>query len=147
MKANKGIPILISLDAQSAANSQPEDAIRLITTGELYESAEETVLRYEESLDEQEPPQKIELSLRRDGITMTRKGTSEGKMVFQKGHRYESQYHTPFGDMDLALFCTRADYQKGKNGGELTLQYQLDLGGQFAAMHDMRLHWTRKKEG
>ena len=78
-------------------------------------------------------------------VSMTRKGTSEGKMVFQKGHRYESQYHTPFGDMDLALFCTRADYQKEKNGGELTLQYQLDLGGQYAAMHGRKRHPTFRR--
>ncbi len=144
MAAKKGIPILISLDAQSSAEG--EDTLRLITTGELFERADETVIRYEESLDEQEPPQKIELTVRGDVITMSRRGAIDANMVFRKGRRYESRYRTPYGEMDLALFCTRASVTRADGGGELSLQYQLDLGGQYAAVHDMKLHWMRKKE-
>jgi uncharacterized beta-barrel protein YwiB (DUF1934 family) len=146
MAAKKGVPILISLDAQSTAGGRPEDGMRLITTGKLYENQNETVIRYEESLDEKEPPQKIRLSIRDGVITMSRKGSYDADMVFQKGKRYESQYRTPYGVMDMALYCTRADVVRAQNGGEISLQYQLDLGGQFAAMHDMKLHWMRKKE-
>jgi uncharacterized beta-barrel protein YwiB (DUF1934 family) len=145
MAAKKGIPILISLDAQSTAAGKPEEILRLITSGELIERAGETVIRYEESLDEKEPPQKIELTVQEDAITMSRRGSVDANMVFRQGRRYESQYRTPFGVMDLALFCTKASFTRESDGGELALQYQLDLGGQFAAMHDMKLHWMRKK--
>jgi uncharacterized beta-barrel protein YwiB (DUF1934 family) len=147
MRANKGVPILISLDAQTITDGQPEDVIRLITTGELVENLGETIIRYDESLEENEPPHHIELKLGADAITMSRMGTFEGNMVFSKGRRYESQYHTPYGDMDLALYCTQARYRKANDSGEIRLQYQLDFGGQYAAMHDMKLHWVRKKEG
>jgi len=146
MAAIKSIPILISLDAQSNTEGQPEDTMRLITTGELIEKQDEVVIRYEESIDESEPPQKIEVTVRDGVITMSRKGTYDANMVFQKGQRYESQYHTPFGDLDMALYCTRATFTIDKEGGEMALQYQLDLGGQFAAVHEMRLHFMRKKE-
>lgn len=145
MTAKKGIPILISLDAQTNADGDKEDVMRLITTGELIETQQETVIRYEETLDEKEPPQKIELRIGHDSVIMSRKGAFNANMVFIKGHRYESQYHTPYGVLDMALFCTKADYTSDKDGGELQLQYQLDLSGQFAAMHDMKLHWMRKK--
>ena len=56
-------------------------------------------------------------------------------MVFQKGRRYESQYHTPYGTLDMALYCTRASFAQDLEGGELALQYQLDVSGQYAAMH------------
>ena len=146
MAAVKGIPILISLDAQSTTDGQPEDTMRLVTTGELFETPDEVMIRYEESLDENEPPQQIEMSVHNHVITMNRKGTYDANMVFQKGQRYESQYHTPFGDLDMALYCTRASYTADREGGEISLQYQLDLSGQFAAVHDMRLHFMRKRE-
>ncbi len=146
MTARKeGIPILISLDAKSAADGQPEDVMRMITSGELFEKKDETIIRYEENLDENEPPQQIELALRNDGITMSRNGTIKADMVFQKGKRYESQYHTPYGVLDMALYCIKADFSHNQDGGEIALLYQLDLGGQYAAVHDMRLHWMRKK--
>ena len=146
MAAIKGIPILISLDAQSNTENQPEDTMRLITTGELIEKTDETLIRYEESLDENEPPQKIEIAIRGPVITMSRHGKFEANMVFQKGSRYESQYHTPFGDLDMALYCTRAAYTADPEGGELVLQYQLDVSGQYAAVHEMHLHYMRKKD-
>jgi uncharacterized beta-barrel protein YwiB (DUF1934 family) len=145
MATGKGIPILISLDAQTTADGRPEDGVRLITTGEMFENPGETLIRYEESLDEEEPPQKIELIIRKDVITLSRSGKYDANMVFQKGRRYESQYRTPYGNLDMALYCTRANVVRAGNGGEISLQYQLDLGGQYAAMHDMKLHWMRKK--
>lgn len=146
MASVKGIPILISLDAQSTTDEQPEDTMRLITTGELWKKPDQTLIRYEESLDENEPPQQIEITIQNEVVTMSRKGTYDANMVFQKGRRYESQYHTPFGALDMALFCTRASYSSDEDGGELALQYQLDVSGKFAAVHDMKLHWIRKKE-
>ena len=59
MAKKKGIPILISLDAQSSTDGHVEEPIRMITTGEMFEHADETVIHYEESLDESESPQKI----------------------------------------------------------------------------------------
>ena len=146
MGAIKSIPILISLDAQSTTDGQPEDTMRLITTGELIEQPDETIIRYEESIDESEPPQKIEMRIKNATITMSRQGSIDANMVFQKGQRYESQYHTPYGDLDMALYCTKATYTRDAEGGEISLQYQLDLSGQYAAVHDMKLHFMRKKD-
>ena len=146
MAATKSTPILISLDAQTNTDGQPEDTMRLITTGELIEKPNETLIRYEESLDEREPPQKIEITIRDHIITMSRQGTYDSNMVFQKGKRYESLYRTPFGELDMALYCTKATYTHDAESGEISLQYQLDLSGQYAAMHDLRLHYLRKKE-
>ena len=70
MTADKGIPILISLDAQSNTDGQPEDTMRLITTGILLEKPDETIIRYQESLDENEPPQQIEITVRDGVVTM-----------------------------------------------------------------------------
>lgn len=146
MGAVKGVPILISLDAQSTTEGQPEDTMRLITTGQLFETPDATVIQYEETFDEKEPPQKIEITIRDQAITMQRRGAFEANMVFQKGQRYESQYRTPYGELGMALYCTKAQYSKDQEGGEVALQYQLDLSGQFAAMHDMKLHYLRKKD-
>lgn len=146
MEATKGIPILISLDAQSTTDGQPEETMRMITTGELFETPGETVIRYEETLDEGTSAQKVKLTIRDHMITMDRNGTFDTSMVFQKGKRFEGQYRTPYGAIAMALYCTKAQFSQDREGGEMSLQYQLDLSGQYAAMHDMRLHFLRKKD-
>ena len=146
MGASKGIPILISLDAYTNTDGQPQDTMRLITTGQLFEDDNETVIKYEETLDENEPPHRISITVRDRVITMDRQGSMAANMVFHKGKRFESQYQTPYGVMDMALYCTKAAFTRDNaGGGEIALQYQLDLSGQYAAMHDMKLHFMRKK--
>jgi len=145
MNAEKGIPILISLDAKFTTEGQAEDSMRLITTGELRKDAGGYVIRYEESIDEDQPPHQIEIAMHNDVISMNRRGSFEADMVFEKGKRFESRYRTPYGAMEMAVFCTKANYVVDSNGGEIALQYQLDLGNQYAAMHNMNYHFMRKK--
>ena len=146
MGANKGTPILISLDSVTSTDEQPEETMRMITTGELIEKADETLIRFEETIDESEAPQKIEIAVNGSVITMRRRGVYDVDMVFQKDQRYEGQYKMPFGAMDMALYCVKAAYTRDSDGGEVALRYQLDLSGQYAAMHDLRLHFMRKKD-
>ena len=38
------------------------------------------------------------------------------------GCRYEGSYHTPYGDMELAVYCTRLRYDLGEDGGRGTAE-------------------------
>lgn len=126
------------------ANAQ-EDTVSLITSGELIETENgDRLLCYDEILDESTPAQHVTLLFSGDTVTMDRTGAYQAKLVFARGTRYEGQYQTPYGDMDMAVYCTKLSYEIDESGGELALQYQLDLGGQFAAMRDMRLEFNLK---
>lgn len=136
-----GIPILISLGATASPDSDTNDTMQLLTTGELFSLPNGYKLCYEEQLDETASPTQIELTLQDGIVSMLRSGDYATDMVFRKGQRYEGQYSTPYGEMELGIYCTRVNYQVDKNGGLVTLQYQLDLNGQFASMHDMQLRF------
>ena len=88
----------------------------------------------------------VEVKVEEESLTMTRGGEYQTQMVFRLGSRYEGMYRTPFGEMDLALYCTRLGYDLGDDGGALELSYQLDLNGRFAAMHDMELRLARQND-
>ena len=40
-------------------------------------------------------------------MTMERKGDFSNTMVFAKGQRFEGVYHTPYGEMDMAVFTRK----------------------------------------
>lgn len=139
------IPVLISLKSTAHRDEAAEDEIMsMLTSGQLEVDDNRAVIRYEESIDESVPPQKVEVLVEDESVTMNREGVYSTQMVFRLGCRYEGQYHTPYGDMDLALYCTRLGYDLGDDGGSLELSYQLDINGRFAAMHDMELHLFRQ---
>ncbi len=141
------IPVLISITSSAHREDAAEDeSISLITSGTMALTEDGAVIRYEETLDETMPPQPVTVTLNGDAATMSRSGDYATDMVFRMGSRYEGLYHTPYGDMELALYCTRLSYELDEEGGEIVLSYQLDLNGQFAAMHDMELHLAQKSD-
>jgi uncharacterized beta-barrel protein YwiB (DUF1934 family) len=141
------IPVLISLKSNAHRDEGTEDeSMSMLTSGKLEVDDTSAIIRYEESIDESLPPQPVEIRVEGETVTMNRGGSYSTQMVFRLGCRYEGQYHTPYGDMDLALFCTRLGYDLGDDGGALELSYQLDINGKFAAMHDMELHLFKQGE-
>lgn len=141
------IPVLISVLSNAHREEVVEDeTMTMLTSGEMDLTDTAAVIRYEESIDEGMPPQKVEITVENECLTMTRGGAYQTHMVFRIGCRYEGMYRTPYGEMDLAVYCTRLNYDLGDDGGEIELSYQLDLNGSFAAMHDMTLRLVRQNE-
>lgn len=139
------IPVLISLKSNAHRDEVSEDeTMSMLTSGQLEVDDTSAVIRYEESIDESVPPQQVEVLIEDESVTMNRGGAYSTQMVFRLGCRYEGQYRTPYGDMDLALYCTKLAYDIGDDGGTLELSYQLDINGKFAAMHDMELNLFRQ---
>jgi len=135
------IPVLISISSLAHREEvAEEEKMTMLVPGELELEEERAVIRYEETLDESMPAQQVEVIVEDEAITMTRGGAYATQMVFRMGSRYEGLYRTPYGEMELAVYSTRVNYDIGEDGGTLELSYQLDLNGKFAAVHDMELH-------
>ena len=140
-----GTEVLLSLHASASVGGEQGETIQLLTTGEWTCQDGAHMIRYEEALDEGSSGTQVLLSLQDGGVTMLRQGAYETNMVFRKGQRYESQYTTPFGTMEMAIFCTKVAYSVQQQGGTLQLQYQLDLNGPYASMHQMEMRFAVKE--
>lgn len=135
----KEIPVLVTIQSCARRDDDSEEPISLMTTGTLRLEDDAAVLTYQEILDESIPPQTVSVTAREDMISMQREGDYATQMAFQRGQRYEGVYQTPYGSMDMAIFCTRLHYDLSENGGEIFLAYQMDMNGQFAGMHQMHM--------
>lgn len=141
-------PVLISISSTAHRDDMPEDeTLSLIVSGQMELDEAGVVIRYEEAVDETTPPQQVTVTVKDESVSMERKGEYSTSMVFRMGCRFEGLYQTPMGDMELALFCTRLDYDLGDDGGEVYISYQLDLNSSFAAVHDMELRLIRQNDG
>ena len=141
------IPVLISISSNAHRDEVAEDeTMTMLTSGEMDIEDELAVIRYEETIDESAPPQKVEVRIENECLTMSRGGVYSTQMVFRMGGRYEGMYQTPYGEMELAVYCTKLRYDLDENGGCIELSYQLDLNGKFAAMHDMQLRLVRQND-
>lgn len=141
------LPVLLTLSGRSQSVPGEEDApIQLMTTGQLTVSGGTYTLRYQESQPEDDAgrlsTQNITLQMQTGRVVMTREGDFGASMVFVKGRRFEGAYHTPYGDLDMAVYATRVSCRLSPERGSVHLQYQLDMQGSFAAMHDLKLEYV-----
>ncbi len=144
---DKAMPVLLTLCGSSGDGSgEMDENIRVITTGQLKQTPSGYMLRYQETQTDEGDgsvmTQDIILSMQPGRVTMTRLGDYGTSMVFVKDRRFEGKYHTPYGDLDMALFATQVQCDLTPERGSVSLKYQLDLQGSFAAMHALRLEYV-----
>ncbi len=143
----KVFPVLLSVTGSTKEQAPEDEGIHLVTSGTLSVLPEGYRLNYRETEPETDEYQDIELMMNEKNVTMTRTGAYATGMVFEKGCRFEGVYNTPYGSLDMAVFATRVFCRLGEERGEVQLQYQLDLQGQFAAVHDLKIKYARKHSG
>lgn len=148
---NSSTPVFINLLAIARYDHMPDYPIQFMTVGNLsYSGPDDARLQYVESQQDEETGEIIKadvcLSLRDGRITMERKGNFSNTMVFAKGQRFESVYHTPYGEMDMAVFTKEAACRFGQAEGNIHLKYQLNIQGNYASTNELHLEYRAERE-
>lgn len=148
MKSNT--PVFINLLAIARYEHMPDYPIQFMTVGDLqYSNADEALLQYVESQQDEETGEiiksDISLSVKDGKITMERKGDFSNTMVFSKGQRFEGVYHTPYGEMDMAVYTKEAACRFGRSEGNIHLKYQLNIQGNYASTNELHLEYRAEQ--
>ena len=138
--------MFINLLAIARSEHMPDYPIQFMTVGDLYyNNSGDALLRYAESQQDEETGEiitsDISLSLRNGKITMERKGDFSNTMVFAKGQRFEGVYHTPYGEMDMAVYTKEAACRFGVREGNIHLKYQLNIQGNYTSTNELHLEY------
>lgn len=138
--------VLLSVTGWAQDDNEKSEPIRLLTTGTLSGADDAWRIDYTETQPDDQAHQVV-LTLDKGVVTMQRMGAFSTSMVFEKGHRFEGNYYTPYGALDMGVFATRVKYDVDReNGGEVDLQYQLDLQGQFASVQTLHIRFCPAKK-
>ncbi len=133
--------VLLSVTGISQSPFQGNDAMHMVTTGELTGGDGLWRLHYRETPPDSEESTDVTVALDQDAVTLQR---DTACMVFKKGSLFQGLYDTPEGTVDMSLYPTHVHYRVGRDKGEVTLRYQLDIEGQFASMQELRIRFIPK---
>ncbi len=147
---NRQTPVFINLLAIARYDHMPDYPIQFMTVGNLsFSNPDEALLQYVESQQDEETGEimrsDISLTLHDGKITMERKGDYQNTMVFAKGQRFEGVYHTPYGEMDMAVYTKEAACRFGRTEGNIHLKYQLNIQGNYASTNELHLEYRTEK--
>ena len=142
--------VLINLLAIARYEQTPDFPIQFITKGTLsVDSNNEAILKYTESQQDEETGEisdsLITLSLKKNRVTMTRKGEYSNTMVFVPDQRFEGVYKTPYGNMEMAVFSRGVYCNIGESKGSVHLKYQLDFQGSYTSTNELHLEYSEER--
>lgn len=142
-------PVRLTVTGMAYNRNEEDEAMHMTTFGTLSGDDREWKLRYTERRSDTDEKHDIVMTMGGGKVTVTRKGAFASDMVFRKDHRFEGNYHTPFGDLTMGIFPTQVDYKISKEGdGEVSLRYQLDIQGRYTSVHKLDIAFeTSKKDG
>ena len=137
--------VLLSVTGWTREDADQPDSVRLLTTGTLSGGKDDWRIDYTETQPDN-VSNDVVLTMGKGVVTMQRQGSFATSMVFEQGHRFEGSYQTPYGALAMGVYPTHVNYQVDDQAtGEVNLTYQLDLQGQFAAMHELRIRFCPAK--
>lgn len=144
----RGKKVLLSVVGvvQDVGSEETSDEMRLVTTGELSGGNDSWALRYIETQPDTAETHKVTFTMQDGVVTMSREGEYRTSMIFSQGNRFEGNYETPYGALEMGVYPTQVKYKVDENDkGEVLLKYQLDIQGQFASMREMRIRFAPRR--
>ncbi len=79
------------------------------------------------------------IKVERDKVTVTRKGKFPSTMEFVLGEKRLCNYPTPFGSFPVAVYPAKIEKRLTDKGGELEIDYILDIDNEEFARNVLRL--------
>lgn len=115
-------------------------AVEQTLSGFLRQEDGELILTYREAGGEN-GLEGVQTTLRHAAgqVTLLREGPWRSQMVFQEGLRHSSRYETPYGALPLNITTHRVRSSLTEAGGELELEYDMELAGQSAGQTHFHL--------
>ncbi len=119
--------VIISIMVKQDYEDQEEELMELVTRGVMEEHKGAFRISYEETEMTGLGGTTTTFLVDDDRIVLTREGTVRSYMQFEEGRRHNSIYDTPYGTMDVEVHTTAFAQNIGKTGGEITLDYNIEI--------------------
>ncbi|MEY8297108.1 DUF1934 domain-containing protein [Emergencia timonensis] len=134
---------MLKITGKQFSGDISEDQMEFITEGKLYEKGDSTYLIYDESEFSGFPGCKTTLKLTGDCIRMKRIGSEVGfgmEFIFEKGKRFNSKYHTPYGNLDMEVLTNDVVNNLTEEGfGDINIDYHVSLNGMAEGRNRLKI--------
>ncbi len=119
--------VLISIRGMQMDDKNEEGDIEVITHGEYYFQNGKHYVLYDEIVDEYEKPVKNIMKISQDNIEITKKGSTNVHMVFEKDKKSTSYYETPMGSIMVGFLAKHISVRNEENDISVKIEYALDM--------------------
>ena len=124
--------IILSIVGEQVTPDGDTNRMEMVTEGRFYERDGLKYLEYEENETSGLGSTMTTITIGPDIVSLMRQGRNTTHMVFKEGKKSYNIYNTPMGSMEMGVWPTSMVINMGEDKGDLSLEYELNIGGQYA---------------
>ncbi len=123
------------------------EEIKSIHPGEYYKKGNTHYVMFEESDDGIPDAVKNLLKVKENEVCMTKKGLINVNMVFEKGKKSMTSYHTPYGNLMMAMDTKTIEVKEEEDFLFAEIEYGLEVNYEFLADCHISIEVVSKEKG
>ena len=138
--------VIISIKGTQNDPNGVDNVIELETDGVFaFENGEGTLSYMESELTGLEGT-KTSFTISPMGVVMTREGSLNSRMVFEKGKKHNFLYETPFGSATMGVNTTHVAVSFDEHGGDMEIDYVVDFQHSVVGHNMFKIKVSEQKE-
>lgn len=118
------------ITVKSNISADEDDLIEVVTPGYFHITDGGFRAEYTETKISGMEGTETSIIIRENSFELIRKGSTETKMEFDYRKESIALYKTPYGVMDVNIYTRKLDISMTENGGSLSVDYILTIGGE-----------------
>ena len=136
--------VMLSIVAEQTVPSGDTNRMEMMTEGRLYHADGAFCLEYEESEASGLGKSLTLVMVSGRIVSLIRRGFTTTHMVFSEGKKSYNIYKTPAGSMEMSILPMLMELDLGQEAGEITLEYELEIGGQYTGSNMISISYKLK---
>lgn len=125
--------VLISIRGMQVVHDEPVEMPELMTTGTYRLSEQVHQVIYKEQLDDSEEMTTNELLFSEDKVELKKDGQVQTHLIFEKGKKNLTFYHTPYGAMTVEMTANEVEVCDRPDEISIHLEYALAMNEEHMA--------------
>jgi len=138
--------VIISIKGTQNDSEGGDNIIELETDGVFAYENGEGMLSYMESELTGLNGTKTSFTIGPMGIVMTREGSLNSRMVFEKGRKHNFLYETPFGSATMGVDTTNISMSFDEHGGNMEIDYVVDFQHSVVGHNMFKIRVSEQRE-
>lgn len=139
--------VIISIKGLQQNEEDAAAPVTLVTAGRYYRKNGSYYISYEETELTGLAGTRTTLRVAPDSVRVIRTGLYPSQLVFEKGKRHLSLYHTDYGDLSVVVSTHSIQNTLTDDGGALDVKYAIEVGSSPLGVNHLSLNIKNAEEG
>lgn len=139
--------VLVKISGLQFAGEAENEPVEVITTGDYYKRNGKHYILYDEIIEGFSEPTKNIIKLGEDMLDITKKGTTNVHMMFEKNRKNVTYYYTPYGSLLIGIDAKKVEVQEDEHKIDVKVDYALEVNYEHMADCSITMNIMSKDGG